>query len=100
MRPDWMKCEACLFYTERPIEDDDPRRHHNCMRSPRPIGTTPKSFCGSWTCRRCLQPWRYPNIEYYSPERTSGWEYFEFNNHFECVERCETHHDVEQILNE
>lgn len=68
MRPEWLKCETCLFYAQ------DGSGYFKCFKSPRPLIVYPLHFCGSWACRRCLQPWRQLKFQYYSPERQWGLE--------------------------
>ncbi len=84
MRPAWLKCETCLF--EGPDGGAD---NLLCYKNPLRVKVYKDSFCGAWTCRRCLQPWRYGQIEYFSPERQWGWEYYGVNNHYECKEAGE-----------
>ena len=77
MRPDWMKCETCLFFQQSGEE---------CWKSPRTYIVGREAFCADWTCRRCLQPWRFLEIEYMSEKRQNGYEFFSFNNHSTCLE--------------
>jgi hypothetical protein len=91
MRPEWLKCETCLFFIP---EDKMPGSY--CRRMPKHQATQEDNFCGGWTCRRCLQPWRYSNVEYADLNRIWGWDYFDVLNHYECTERG-VHKDPERI---
>jgi len=82
MRPEWLKCEGCLFFI--PSLGDGP--WHCRLRNIKIVPTEPDNFCAAWTCRRCLQPWRYSNINYEDDRRIWGWDYSGVNNHYECKE--------------
>ena len=70
MRPEWLKCEGCLFLT-------DPDKGSGVCRFDRDWASMRlEDFCASWTCRRCLQPWRYPNQDN-----------IVYDKHFNCAEQ-------------
>lgn len=61
MRPEWLRCETCLFFAPPKPEE---MLAGLCSLNPREVSKSPSEFCWSWTCRRCLQPWRYSNGDY------------------------------------
>jgi len=79
MRPGWLKCEGCLFCSRpKPPDGDDLwpdeiKNLHFCSLSSRAVQVKPENFCGSWVCRRCLQPWNL-------------WSCVGFTDHFTCGE--------------
>lgn len=81
MRPEWLKCETCLFFI-RGVGIVAPY----CQCSPRLQILEEDRFCDSWTCRHCLQPWRAPNWDYSDDRRVWGWEYYRVHDHNTCPE--------------
>lgn len=48
MRPEWLKCEVCLYYTVQ---------SKVCKLEPSTYEKDRDAYCSHWTCRRCLCPW-------------------------------------------
>lgn len=99
MRPGWLKCAGCLFYTQDNTEDRGNYPPCFCRFSPKGYTKRKESFCSHWVCRRCLQPWRTVEWEYVNPERQNGWEFWSVQNHFTCGESGEHKERVEPEVN-
>lgn len=63
MRPDWLKCEKCLWFGEKQDISDlfaglaEALNKHQCKHSTMRIKITENDYCENWTCLNCWETW-------------------------------------------
>jgi hypothetical protein len=57
MRPEWFRCETCLWYQEDKQGNKGVNSEADCMNTNMLTRALPFEYCENWTCARCFQTW-------------------------------------------
>ena len=74
MRPEWFKCDNCLFLSNRGMI------HGMCYLNNATVTVNLESFCEKWTCNNCWDKW---NDGTYPDKDREDW-YIIYDDHSMC----------------
>lgn len=79
MKPEWFRCEHCLWADE---SEDNDKDYITCRHTSQPGEDSAlfrnDFFCQNWTCARCWQGWDYWN-------HAVGVHKWLFRDHTKCA---------------